>query len=158
MSWPSIVTYRVNASVRRRSRVTEMEWWMRRACIGVTALVVVFTLGCAHGGPLHSIGSGAVPASRYVTFFTLPGNSSGNSDTDRQLNAEIEPELGDKGLVKTSPEEAEAVVVVHTGTSARPSRDVFYQGWGGWAWRIPGHGIAGRHRKLPGRIRGRRHL
>src|SRR4030095_16352540 len=42
--------------------------------------------------------------------------------------------LADRGLVETSPDEAEAVVIPHTATSAIHSRDGFYRGWGGWAW------------------------
>lgn len=78
-----------------------------------------------------------VTGSRYVTFFVLQGNSSGSTIVDRQLKADIETELTDNGLVAASPEEAQAVVVVHTATPAKHSRNAFYQGWGdGWDWRL----------------------
>ena len=105
-----------------------MDWLMRTAGVGATAFVILSTLGCAHGVELRAISSVGAPPSRYVTFFVLSANSSGNPHIDRRLNAEIETALADKGLVQTSPEEAEAVIVVHTATPARRSRDVFYQG------------------------------
>ena len=109
----------------------------KTAGIGTTLLVLLSTLGCAHGLELRSIGSGAAPASRYVTFFVLHGNTSGSPEADRQLDVDVEATLVDKGLVGTSPEEAEAIVVVHRATPAQRSREAFYRDWGGWAWRLP---------------------
>jgi hypothetical protein len=110
---------------------------VRALRIAAAVIVVLGTHGCAHGIELRSTPLALSPASTYVTFFVLPGSPSGNADIDREFNAEIEAALADKGLVETSPEEAEAVVVVHTATPTRRSRDAFYQGWGGWAWRVP---------------------
>lgn len=139
MPWLLPVTCRLSESSHRR-KLTNMAWRKRTHCISGAAIVVLSTFGCAQGLKLHSVGSGTSPASRYVTFFLLPGSSSGSPDIDRQLNAEIESALDEKGLVKTSPEEAEAVVIVHTATPARRSRQSFYEGWGGWAWRLPDTG------------------
>jgi hypothetical protein len=107
----------------------------RTVRLAAAVVAVLFTSGCAHEIELRSTSSALSPAANYVTFFVLAGNSSGNPEVDQQLTAGIEAALADKGLVETSPGEAEAVVVVHTATPARHSRDAFYEGWGGWAWR-----------------------
>jgi hypothetical protein len=76
----------------------------RTACIGATAIVVLSTLGCAHGVHLRSMTSGASPASRYVTSFMLPGNASANPDVDRQLSVEVETALADtSGIAENRP-------------------------------------------------------
>jgi len=76
-----------------------------------------------------------VAQARYVTFFLLSGNSSGDPSLDRQLQAEIERALNNKEVVLAAPEEAQAVAVVNVATAARHSREDFYTGWGGWEWR-----------------------
>ena len=45
-------------------------------------------------------------------------------------------ELTGKDFIETAPDEAEAVVVVHTVTAAKHSREALYEGWGGWGWRL----------------------
>jgi hypothetical protein len=74
----------------------------------------------------------------YATFFVLPGASSGNTTVDEQLQGEVKMALADKERVETSPEIAEAVVVIHVATPEKHSRDAFYDGWGGWDWRSDG--------------------
>ena len=100
----------------------------------MAAAVVIATAGCVERVPLHTADTNLTAGSGYVTFFVLPGNSSGNVDVDAQLKTAIVNALADRGLVETTPQEAEAVVVPHTATSAIHSRDGFYKGWGGWAW------------------------
>jgi hypothetical protein len=100
----------------------------------MAAAVVIATAGCVERVPLHTADTNLAAGSGYVTFFVLPGNSSGNVDVDAQLKTAIVNALADRGLVETTPQEAEAVVVPHTATSAIHSRDGFYKGWGGWAW------------------------
>ena len=112
-----------------------MDIMSRTVSVGAVALTVVSTIGCAYGMQQY-MAAGSLPnAPRYVTFFVLPANGSVNPDLDRRLHDEVATALVDKGLVETSPEEAEAVVIVNTATPARRSRESFYEGWGGWAWR-----------------------
>jgi hypothetical protein len=111
---------------------------MRKAPLGTILVTCLWMTGCAYGIAGHRDEASAVADARYVTFFVLPGSSSGSMMVDRQLKADIETELGEKGLVATSPEEAQAVVIVHTATRGHHSRHAFYQGWGGgWDWRLP---------------------
>ena len=110
---------------------------MKIATVAAAALTVASAIGCANGVPLHTVPAGRSPeASRYVTFFVQPGITPDSRDVDRQLHADIVTALVGRGLVETSPEEAEAVVIVNRATAARRSRDSFYQGWGGWAWSV----------------------
>jgi hypothetical protein len=109
---------------------------MRRTPLVSLFAACLWTSACAYGITAHPNTSSAVADARYATFFVLQGNSSGSTTVDRQLRSDIEAELTDKGLVEASPEEAGAVVIVHTATPARHSRTAFYQGWGGWHWRI----------------------
>ncbi len=103
------------------------------AAVFLTA-AVVSTAGCVESIALHSADTSVAASSRYVTYFVLPGNPSGNPGADAQLTASIVSALADRGLVETSPDEAEAVVIPHIATPATHSRDAFYRGWGGWAW------------------------
>lgn len=114
-----------------------MDITLKTATVAAAALTVVSAIGCASGMPLHTASVGRSPeASRYVTFFVQTGNAQDNGDVDRELHAGIVTALVDRGMVETSPEEAEAVVIVNRATAGRRSRDSFYQGWGGWAWRV----------------------
>jgi uncharacterized protein DUF4136 len=101
-----------------------------RAAIGLMVLV----FACSAPVWAQKAG-GAQPqdASTYVTFFVLKGNSPDARDED--VTAAIAAALADHGLLETPPEDAEAVVVINTATSAKHSRPAFYQGWGGWDWR-----------------------
>jgi Domain of unknown function (DUF4136) len=81
------------------------------------------------------------PPTTYGTFFVLQGASSGSTMVDEQLQGEIKMALADRARVETSPEIAEAVVVIHVATADKHSRDAFYEGWGGWGWRIDGPAI-----------------
>ena len=117
---------------------------MRTAPLVAAGMAALWTFGCAHGIRIRANETRDAAASRYVTFFILEGNSSGMPMRDQLLKAEIVTALADRGLVETSPDEAEAVVVVHTATSAKHSRDSFYDGWGGWTWQVGGaHAIGG---------------
>ena len=100
--------------------------------VGVTAALMI------GGAPTFASQSSSTPlrsASTYVTFFILDGDTSDDTTLDPHLAADLEMALADKGLVAASPEDAEAVVVVHIATRARHSRTAFYAGWGGWGWR-----------------------
>ncbi len=91
----------------------------------MTLAVALLTLGLMTPGP-----------TTYATFFVLQGTSSGSTSVDQQLQGEIKMALADKARVETSPELAEAVVVLNVATSEKHSRAAFYDGWGGWAWQI----------------------
>lgn len=99
--------------------------------VGVAAISIV---GCAQGLKVTPTRAADVGAPHYVTFFMLDGNSSGNVVIDERIKSGIEMALADKGLVDTSPEDSEAVVIAHTATAERHSRPAFYEGWGGWQW------------------------
>lgn len=104
----------------------------RTAAIVTVALT---TIGCVHSvalNPEHHPVAGTNP---YATFFMLDGSSSGSRAIDREIKSDIESALADRGLIATSPQEAEAVVVAHTATPQAHSQDAFYNGWGGWHWR-----------------------
>ena len=101
--------------------------------VTVTAAVIL-TVGCVEGIQLHTADTSLSTGSRYVTFFVMPGNPSGNPAVDGQLAAAVVTALTNRGLVETSPDEAEAVVIPHIATSSIHSREAFYRGWGGWAW------------------------
>ena len=109
---------------------------MREALLGPILAACLVATACAHGIKVHPNEASALGDARYITFFVLQGNSSGSTIVDQQLKADLEMELTDKGLVEASPEEAQTVVIVHTATPTTHSRDAFYQGWGGWAWRL----------------------
>jgi hypothetical protein len=98
----------------------------------VTAGVIV-TVGCVEGIQLHTADTNLTAGSRYVTFFVMPGNPSGNPAVDgssrRRRDGARESRTG-RNLARRS----EAVVIPHIATSAIHSRDAFYRGWGGWAW------------------------
>jgi hypothetical protein len=102
----------------------------------VARLVALTMIGVA---PAHASGAHATPPSAYVTFFVLEGNAPERADLDSQIKARIEMALADKGLVETSPQDAEAVLVIHTATRAKHSRAALYDGWGGWQWRDDAH-------------------
>lgn len=105
------------------------------ATVAAAVMTVASASGCAGGIDLHTPAERNPEASRYVTFFVQPGNASENPELDRQLRASVVTALVSRGMVETSPEVAEAVVIVNRATSASHSRDTFYQGWGGWSWR-----------------------
>jgi Domain of unknown function (DUF4136) len=105
------------------------------ATFAAAAVTVAAASGCAGGMALYAPAGRNPEASRYVTFFVQPGNASDNPELDRQLRADVVTALIGRGMVETSPEVAEAVVIVNTATPARRSGNAFYQGWGGWAWR-----------------------
>jgi len=109
---------------------------MRTALFVAGGIAALAMFGCAHSINLRPDGTPGRAPSGYVTFFILEGNSSDTPVRDQQVKAEIVAALADRGLVETSPDEAEAVVVVHTATSAKHSRDSFYDGWGGWSWQV----------------------
>jgi hypothetical protein len=111
---------------------------MRTALFVAGGIAALAMFGCAHSINLRPDGTPGRAPSGYVTFFILEGNSSDTPVRDQQVKAEIVAALADRGLVETSPDEAEAVVVVHTATSAKHSRDSFYDGWGGWSWQVGG--------------------
>ena len=79
-----------------------------------------------------------VVESRYLAFFLLTGNSSGDPALDGRIRSDIQTVLEEKGLVRTSADEAQAVGVIHVATAAKHSRGDFYEGWGGWEWRASG--------------------
>ena len=106
----------------------------RTVPIAAMALAAMSTIGCAYGMQRHPA-AGMSKAAGYVSFFVVPGNASGNAELDRQINVEVVTALEDKGLVETPPEEAEAVIVIHSATPDKLSRDALYRGWGGWGWR-----------------------
>jgi hypothetical protein len=93
------------------NRIRHVDTGVLRPRVGATGVGRTHS----HGVNLRSMNSGASPASRYVTYFMLPGNSSGNAAVDRQLSVEVEMALANKGLVQASPEQAEAVVVLPSG-------------------------------------------
>jgi hypothetical protein len=99
-------------------------------------------LGMIGVAPAHASGGQATAPSAYVTFFVLEGNAPERADLDSRIKARIEMALADKGLVETSPQDAEAVVVIHTATRTKHSRSALYDGWGGWQWRDPAHARA----------------
>lgn len=105
------------------------------ARIAAIVTVVLTTAGCVHSIALNPDHHPVVGTNSYVTFFMLDGNSSGNRAIDREIKSDIESVLANRGLIATSPEEAEAVVVAHTATAQTHSEDAFYNGWGGWDWR-----------------------
>ena len=94
---------------------------MRTALFVAVGIAALAMFGCAHSINLRPDGTPARAPSGYVTFFILEGNSSDTPVRDQQVKVEIVAALADRGLVETSPEEAEAVVVVHTATSAKPA-------------------------------------
>src|ERR1041384_6235637 len=106
----------------------------RIVILATATAVVISVVGCVEGIQLHSYDTNLAAGSKYVTFFVMSGTRSGNPDVDEQLKAAVVTALDDRGLVATSPEEAEAVVVAHTATSTVHARDAFYRGWGGWEW------------------------
>jgi hypothetical protein len=101
-----------------------------------TVTAGVLTVGCVEGIQLHTADTSLSAGSRYVTFFVMPGNPSGNPAVDGQLTATVVTALANRGLVETSPDEAEAVVIPHIATSSIHSRDAFYRNWGGWGWHV----------------------
>jgi hypothetical protein len=113
---------------------------MRAARLAVIGIAALSMAGCAYGVKLHSDDSRRVAASSFLTFFVLRGNSSGVPALDRELKAEVEAALADRGMIATPPDEADAVVIVHAATTTTHSRDAFYQGWGGWTWHVAGAG------------------
>ena len=115
-----------------------MDLRTRALPIVTTATLVMSAMGCVHMTPLHIADTGITRDSRYVTFFVLSGNTSGNADVDRQVKTAIVDGLAEKGLVETPANEAEAVVISHVATSGMHTREAFYRAWGGWAWRAAG--------------------
>jgi len=114
---------------------------MKMASLVAIATTAMWTCGCAHGVSRHAIATRGVAPSTYVTFFVLEGSSPDPRDQD--LKADIVTALADRGLVETPPEDAQAVVVINTATPANHTRDAFYNGWGGWEWRIGDPGTSG---------------
>jgi Domain of unknown function (DUF4136) len=113
------------------------------------SLVALWTIG---GASVHAADLQPTSPSVYVTFFILDGNTPDRTDLDSAIKAQIEIALADKGLVETSPEDAEAVVVIHTATRTRHSRAALYEGWGGWQWRGADAHAAGSEDYKPGTL------
>jgi hypothetical protein len=105
----------------------------------IAGLVALSTTACAYGVMLSNIDQPAGVHS-YVTYFILEGASSGSPDLDQRITADIEEALADKGMIETSRDEGEAVVIANVATPAKQSRDAFYSGWGGWQWHQGGGG------------------
>jgi uncharacterized protein DUF4136 len=102
-------------------------------CLGVA--VALWMGACAHPVSLDASQLLDAASTSYVTFFLLDRRVSGDAAIDQRIRIAVESALADRGFVKTSPEEAQAVVVLHVATQAQRSRALFYDGWGGWQWR-----------------------
>jgi hypothetical protein len=131
-----LATARMRGEPANRDRAAGQYVHMRRAHVGAILAACLWMTTDASGVTVHANEASAVAGARYVTFFVLQGNSSGSMTVDRQLRTDIETALTDKGFVEASSEEAQAVVIVHTASPAKHSRDAFYKGWGGWDWRL----------------------
>jgi Domain of unknown function (DUF4136) len=102
------------------------------AAMSMTATAVIVSISPAVAAPETG---NQTAASSYVTYFVLDENSSASASIDQLIEEEVATALADKGLVRTAPDEAEAVVVIHVATPVRNSIAAFYEGWGGWEWR-----------------------
>jgi Domain of unknown function (DUF4136) len=109
---------------------------MRYLQFALLSITTLATIASAHDTRARTTAETA--ESRYLAFFLLPGNSSGDPTLDRQIQSEIEALIEAKGLVPVPAGDAQAVGVIHVATAAKQSRSDFYAGWGGWEWRVPG--------------------
>jgi hypothetical protein len=109
---------------------------MRRLQFALFSIATLAMIASAHD--TQASNTTDVTQSRYLAFFLLPGNSSGDPTLDRQIRSDIQTQLEAKGLVPVPAGEAQAVGVIHAATAAKHSRGDFYDGWGGWEWRVSG--------------------
>jgi Domain of unknown function (DUF4136) len=110
---------------------------MHARCLPVAALVLCVA-GCAPSFKPMSAAADSntmVDFSNYATFFVMKGNSSGDPAIDNLLISSVETTLTDKGWIEVKGD-GQAAVVVHTATPATHTYQAFFNGWGGWQWRL----------------------
>jgi uncharacterized protein DUF4136 len=94
--------------------------------------------GCGYSIKATSDYDVRVDFSKYVTFFMLKGNSSGDSVVDARLTSDVAAALLSRGWVEVPEGEGQAAVIVHIATGEAHTYESFYSGWGGWRWRWSG--------------------
>jgi hypothetical protein len=100
-----------------------------RIQFALLSIAILAMIASAHDTQART--TAGVVESRYLAFFLLTGNASGDPALDGRIRSDIQTVLEEKGLVPTSADEAQAVGVIHVATTAKHSRGDFYEGWGG---------------------------
>jgi Domain of unknown function (DUF4136) len=95
------------------------------------AAMTLLASGCAYGLKVSTDYDASADLARYRTFFVLHGNSSGNPAADLKIGSGVETALTNKGWSEVPRDEAEAVIVINSATSASHSYSSFYGAWGG---------------------------
>jgi hypothetical protein len=105
----------------------------------LAAVLMVMTMtGCGYRVKATTTVNPKVDLSNYDTFFLMKGNSAGSATVDDRLMSSVKGALLDKGWVEAPEGEGEVAVVVHTATESTHTDQSFYDGWGGWRWRLTG--------------------
>lgn len=111
---------------------------MRAKWLVLAGVLMTSTAGCAYRIKATSDYHGRVNFSKYVTFFMVKGNSSGDPLKDERLASDVASALMSKGWAEVPEGEGVAAVIIHTATSDERTYEAFYNGWGGWHWRWVG--------------------
>jgi uncharacterized protein DUF4136 len=86
----------------------------------------------------------AADFSALKSFSVKMGTTWGNPLGEQRVVAEFEQALAEKGWTKTTPDKADALVVLHGATQTKKSLNTFYSGdmgWGGYGYRGWGGGM-----------------
>lgn len=104
----------------------------------LAAVFMMMTSGCGYRVKATTAVNPQVDLSSYDSFFLMKGNSSGSAAVDDRLMSSVKAALLDKGWVEAPEGEGGVAIVVHTATNANHTDQSFYDGWGGWRWRLAG--------------------
>jgi hypothetical protein len=104
----------------------------------VAAVLVMSATGCAYKVKATTTVNPKIDLSHYDTFFLLKGNSSGSATNDDRLMSSVKGALLDKGWVEAPQGDGEVAIVVNAATESNHTDQSFYDGWGGWRWRLAG--------------------
>jgi hypothetical protein len=104
----------------------------------MAAVLTMCTAGCGYGIKAATDYNKKVDFSKYVSFFMMKGNSSGDPTLDARLISSVEMALTEKGWYDVAAGDGQAAVIVHTATDRNHTYQSFYDGWGGWHWEGPG--------------------
>jgi hypothetical protein len=102
------------------------------------AALVMSTAGCAYSTRATTTVNPKADLSNYDSFFLMKGNSSGSATVDDRLMSSVTGALLGKGWIEAPEGDGQAAVVVHTATEGTHTDESFYDGWGGWRWRLAG--------------------
>ena len=102
------------------------------------AVLLIGTTGCGYSIKATRTANPTVNFSNYDTFFLMKGKSSGSAMVDDRLMSSVREALIARGWLEGPEGDGAVAVVVNTATASSHTDQSFYDGWGGWRWRLAG--------------------